>query len=165
MPFSWNQVNNMPDIASSDRFRLYYPAVNGIDANILSLLTKSVTVPRKAIGHIIVKLGDQSVGFRGGTEFENVLSVRFYENVNGDGMRNIKQWMQSVRNKDGLSRFKSSYAGKGKLEIYNTKGLVIHKIPLINMFPFTKEFPDLDDSNSTGYEFTVEFNVDLADVN
>lgn len=163
MPFTWNQVNTAPDIASTDRYRVYFPNVNGIDANILAMLVKSVTVPRRAIGHIKVKLRDIPFGFRGGNEFENVLTVHFHDNVRGDGTKNINKWMDVVRNVDGLSELRRTYAANGKLEIYNTVGKPFLTIPLLKMFPVSVDFPEFDDANSNAYEFTVDFNVDLAD--
>ena len=165
MPFTWNQVNTAPDIASTDRYRLYFPSINGIDANMLSMLVKSVTVPRRAVGHIKFKIRDISFGFRGGNEFENVLSVHFHENVKGDGTKNIHKWLDVVRNVDGLSELRRTYAGNGKLEIYDTRGKPFLVIPLIKMFPLSVDFPEFDDESSTGYSFTVEFNIELADPN
>lgn len=163
MPFTWNQVNTMPDITSANRYKVFFPRIPGVDTQALSILVKSVTIPRKAIGHITVKIMDFSLGFRGGIEFENMLSIRFHENVRGEATRSIQRWMRLARNINGKSELKRTYARDGKLEIYDAIGRPTFYIPLYSMFPLSIEFPELDDSSSQAYEFTVEFNVDMAE--
>ena len=163
MVFKFQQVNNMPDIASADRYQVYYPPLPGVDNKMLSLLTSHVTPPQKAISHIKVRLFGHPIGFRGGSEFENTLAITFYENVRGDATRSLQNWMDLVRDKDGYSQRKHKYSGEGKLEIFNTIGEPFITIPLYNMFPVIRELPELNDSNTTAFEISTTFNVDLGD--
>ena len=164
MPFTFNQVNAMPDIAANNRFKVYFPTIQGNNFNTLGILVHSITIPQKAVGHIQVRLQDQSIGFRGGRQFDNQMQITFYENVAGEALGSIETWMSYVRSKEGTSLRKPFYSGEGKLEIYDTVGYVIHTLKLRNMFPITIEYPVLDEGGSAAMEFTTTFNVDYAEL-
>lgn len=164
MPMTWNQVNNMPDIASNNRFKVFFPTIDNLDTKVLTDLVHGITVPQNSLGHIQVRLFGGSVAFAGGRTFDNTLQATFYENVRGQGLSVIEAWKSKIRDRDGNRGRKFVYAKNGTLEIYDTIGKTIHSVSLLNMWPMTIEYPQLDEAGSAPLEFTVTFSVDFAEL-
>jgi len=162
---TWTQVNAMPDIASNNRYKVFFPIIQGVgDTKPLSELVHTITLPQNSLGHIQIRLYGHTVAFRGGRVFDNTVQIRFQENVRGEALNLIERWKNIARNRDNLGNRKQRYAGSGRVEIYDTTGAIIHGIPLVNMWPMTVEYPDLDEGGSAPLEFSATFSVDFAEL-
>ena len=164
MPMTWNQVNQMPDIAANNRFKVFFPTLDGIDTKPLTDLVHGVSLPQNGVGHIQVRLFGSSIAFAGSRVFDNTMQVSFYENVKGQGLSAIEAWKSKIRTRNGARNRKFAYAKNGTLEIYDTTGETIYSIPLNNMWPMTIEYPQLDEAGSAPMEFNVTFSVDFAEL-
>lgn len=163
MPIEFSQVAAV-DVLSSDRHELIFPTIAGRDGYPLTIRHTTVTLPAKSIGKIRVKYLGHTAMFRGGDASDNVLSVSFYEDVQGTVLQTLLAWQQLVRNREtGQGGLKSEYAVNCNLHVYDTVGKKALSFTLYNVWPDTVNYPNFGEESEAAH-VDVQFSVDAVDL-
>ncbi len=163
MVVKYNELGNGPDILNVGMHNLYFPDVEGVDGETLRLYHTHITLPQHALGHVLVKILGQSIGFRGSNSFENTVSAGFVDTVEGKTYKSLWNWMNISRNfRNDTSKLKKDYARPGLFKVFDTTGKAVYTFKLHGMFPLTIEMPEFGETDAPA-EFQVQFNCDYIE--
>lgn len=163
-PVTFTEIDSTPDIISTNRHKLVFPDIDGVDGYTLALHSVGINIPAYALSQISVKYLGNTTIFAGGSASEHVLSVDMLENSDGVVLQSLRKWMSIIRsNKDGSGGYKQEYAKDALLFVFDSTGNVTHSFTLINVWPFSIGHPQLG-QDSAPFQLSVQFSVDAVDL-
>ena len=158
-PIKFSEVNSVEPLDAS-RFKVNFPTIQGIDGKTLMLHHAEVSLPNRGIAQVSVKYLGNTANFRGSSQNDNILSVSFIENADGDVTKAIFDWMKLCRNSsDGTSRRKAEYAQPAQVFLFNSKGEAAVTFDVYNMWPMQVTMPQLSDASGP-VKYEVQFSID-----
>lgn len=168
VPFTLDDALAVPDILSTHRHTLFFPdaPVTPVGSGrMLSLREAQIEALTRRVGHVRVNLFGYSVGFRGHTEFDNVLTASFFEDSRGSVVSALTSWIDAVCNwRSNLSLRKSQYSVPCALVAFDTRGKPSLVFNLQGVYPFSISTPSADLQSSTASQVQVSFSVDFLDL-
>lgn len=149
----------VPDIMSTDLFRLELGAIPGVTTNNLNILCQNFTVSEESNAMYQQKIGTHVRGFRGQREDGHQLSVRFSNAVDNSTANALRTWDQQIAGQESgtSSGYIKDYSITAGATVYDTTGKAVETWTLRNFFLINVQEIDFEYGESQPYIVGASF--------
>lgn len=156
---SLTEALSVPDVLSTDMFRLELGTLPGVSSNNLVLKCQSFVVAEENNEMYQQKIGVHTRGFRGQGEYGHQLATRFVEDVTCDTGVSLRTWSQQI---NGLisgtsSGYLKDYSITAGATIYDTTGKAVETWTLYNFFITNIEEIELEYGEAQAMMYQASF--------
>ena len=152
---SLDNVLDIKDPMLNDNFEFTFSSIpGGGDRRRMTVQCKTAVKPGVTIQEVEMELFGHTVVHAAKKNFSRTFTLEIVENSKGDISKDLENWMELIRGTETQhGEFKSVYAVKGTLRIYDQRGDVAAEYEIKNCWP--SEIPDSQFDGSGGAMITI----------